>query len=69
MSQWVSQSVTRSPIELFWTAKNQMHNFGKGTIDTNRSNHGGIIKANSLATSSRPVKGRSGKVVIEDKLS
>ena len=26
-SQWVSESVTRSPIELFWTAKKINHNF------------------------------------------
>ena len=27
LSQWVSESVTRSPIELFWTAKKINHNF------------------------------------------
>ena len=30
MSQWVSESVTRSPIELFWTAKK---NIARGTTD------------------------------------
>ena len=38
------------------TLKNQMHNFGKGTIATNRSKHGGVIKVNSPATSRRKFK-------------
>ena len=59
------------------TIQSQMHNFGKGTVGTNRSSkHGRMIKVNSPATSrrtfkvpgrgpaplGRPLKDRSGRV-------
>ena len=72
----MTKTMKRSMKCLPLTIQNQMHTFGKGTMATNRSKHGGIIKVNSPATSrrtfkvpgkgpaplGRPVKDRSGKV-------
>ena len=72
----MTKTMKRSMKCLPLTIQNQMHNFGKGTIATNRTKHGGVIKVNSPATSrrtfkvpgrgpaplGRPLKDRSGKV-------
>ena len=72
MTKTLKRSIKCVPL----TIQSQMHNFGKGTVGTNRSKHGRMIKVNSPATSrrtfkvpgrgpaplGRPLKDRSGRV-------
>ena len=72
MTKTLKRSIKCVPL----TIQSQMHNFGKGTVGTNCSKHGRMIKVNSPATSrrtfkvpgrgpaplGRPLKDRSGRV-------
>ena len=52
MTKTLKRSIKCVPL----TIQSQMHNFGKGTVGTNRSKHGRMIKVNSPATSRRTFK-------------